>query len=167
MEARLITRSQSLAVQRIMESNAEYSRRVEGTVPASTAADEVLSALPPDVDASQKVDLGLWDGPELVAFADVIIGWPAVSVAHIGLLITDGARHGEGLGRTMHDAVIDHVGSIGSIQTLRLPIVDTNADLATPFWVRLGYEPTGDAVPYVSGNVESTARIWTRPVVAA
>lgn len=168
MEARLITRSDSAAVQRIMESNPEYSHRVEGAAPAPTAAEEVLSALPPAVDASQKVDLGLWDGPELVAFADVILGWPAVSVAHIGLLITDGARHDEGLGRTMHDAVIDHVGRDVRIKTLRLSIVDTNADLAEPFWARLDYEPNGEAVPYVvSGSVESTARIWVRPVVVA
>lgn len=165
METRLTARSQSVAVQRVMESNPEYSRRVGGAVPAPTAAGEVLSALPPAVDASQKVDLGLWDGPELVAFADVIVGWPAESVAHIGLLMTDGARQGEGLGRMMHDAVIDFVRWESGIQSLRLSIVDTHADLAEPFWTRLGYEPTGEAVPYASGSVESTARIWTRPVV--
>lgn len=59
MEARLVGPSQSMAVQRIMESNAEYSRRVEGAVPTPAAADEVLSALPPGVPISQKVDLGL------------------------------------------------------------------------------------------------------------
>lgn len=165
MEARLIDSSQTKAVQRILESNADYSRRVDGSVSGPTAADEVLSAHPPDATVSQKVDLGLWDGQELVAFSDVIVGWPTASVAHIGLLITDGARHGEGLGRMMHDAVIDLVGAKPEIQTMRLSIVDTNADLAEPFWVRLGYEPTGEAVPYLSGSVESKARIWMRPVV--
>ncbi len=167
MEARLVDPSQSMAVQRIMESNAEYSRRVEGAVPTPAAANEVLSALPPGVPISQKVDLGLWDGQELVAFADVILGWPTVSVAHIGLLMTDGARQGEGLGRKMHDAVVDLAGRRPGIQSLRLSIVDTNADLAAPFWTKLGYEPTGEAVPYVSGTVESTARIWVRPVAVA
>lgn len=166
MEARLVGPSQSMAVQRIMESNAEYSRRVEGAVPTPAAADEVLSALPSGVPISRKVDLGLWDGPELVAFADVILGWPAESVAHIGLLMTDGARQGEGLGRMMHDAVVDLAGRTPGIQSLRLSIVDTNADLAAPFWTKLGYEPTGEASPYVSGGVESTARVWVRPVVA-
>ncbi len=164
MEARPIDPSQCLAVQRIMESNAEYSRRVEGANPAPTAADEVLSALPPGVDASQKVNLGIWDGSQLVAFADVIIGWPAASVAHLGLLMTDDARRGEGLGRAMHNAVIDLVSKDPNIRTLRISIVDTNSDLAEPFWVSLGYEPTGEAAPCGSGSVESTARIWTRSV---
>ena len=100
-----------------------------------------------------------------MAFVGVIIGWPPVSTAHIGFLITDGGRHGEGLGRKMHDAVVDLVGSHANIRTLRLSIVDTDADLAEPFWVRLGYWPSGEAVPYSSGSVEPTARIWLRPVV--
>jgi len=148
----------------MMESNLEYSRRVGGTELAPEAASEALSALPPGVLNSQKVDLGLWDGQELVAFADVILGWPAESVAHVGLLMTHGARQGGGLGRVMHDAVIDLVGRTPNIQSLRLSIVDTNADLAEPFWAKLDYEPTGESVPYVSGSVESTARIWTRSV---
>ncbi|MDO5644318.1 MAG: GNAT family N-acetyltransferase [Dermabacter sp.] len=164
MKAHKITHSNAAAVQRIMESNHDYSRRVEGSGPVSDAAEGVLSALPPGVDPSQKMDLGLWDGDELVAFADVIVGWPAPTVAHIGLLMTDGVRRGQGLGRAMHDAVIDAVGTNPSIQTLSLSVVDTNAEVAGPFWTRLGYEPTGDAAPYASGTVESVARIWTRPI---
>lgn len=167
LEVRRITQGQCAALQRMMESNLEYSRRVGGTELAPEAASEALSALPPGVLNSQKVDLGLWDGQELVAFADVILGWPAESVAHVGLLMTHDARQGGGLGRVMHDAVIDLVGRTPNIQSLRLSIVDTNADLAEPFWAKLGYEPTGESVPYVSGSVESTARIWTRPVVIA
>lgn len=167
LEVRRITQGQCAALQRMMESNLEYSRRVGGTELAPEAASEALSALPPGVLNSQKVDLGLWDGQELVAFADVILGWPAESVAHVGLLMTHGARQGGGLGRVMHDAVIDLVGRTPNIQSLRLSIVDTNADLAEPFWAKLGYEPTGESVPYVSGSVESTARIWTRTVVIA
>ena len=164
MKVRRITRRDLSAVQRLLNSNSEYSRRVTGEGPAQTAADEIFAALPPDVAPSQKVDLGLWDGPELVAFADVIIGWPDASTAHIGLLITEGARHGEGLGREMHNAVAGFVSKNQAIRTLRISIVDTNADLAENFWVKLGYEPTGQAAPYSSGSVESIARIWTRPV---
>ena len=145
LEVRRITQGQCAALQRMMESNLEYSRRVGGTELAPEAASEALSALPPGVLNSQKVDLGLWDGQELVAFADVILGWPAESVAHVGLLMTHGARQGGGLGRVMHDAVIDLVGRTPNIQSLRLSIVDTNADLAEPFWAKLGYEPTGES----------------------
>lgn len=167
MHTRVIGLEQSMAVQRVMDSNTEYSRRVSGAGPTADAALEVLSALPPGVSTSQKVDLGLWDGESLVAFADVIVGWPSASVAHIGLLMTDGAHQGEGLGRRMHDAVVDWVGDVSDVEVLRLSIVDTNADAAEPFWAKLGYQPTGEASPYSSGCVESTARVWTRSVVVA
>lgn len=167
MQARVIGSEQSMAVQRVLDSNAEYSRRVSGAGPTADAALEVSSALPPGVSTSQKVDLGLWDGESLVAFADVIVGWPSAAVAHIGLLMTDGARQGEGLGRRMHDAVIDWARGASEVEVLRLSIVDANADVAEPFWVKLGYQPTGEASRYVSGRVESTARVWERPVVAA
>lgn len=167
LESSLIAPDQSAAVQRIMESNANYSLRVTGAATAPGSAEEVLRALPPGVEVSQKVDLGLWAGQELVAFADVIVGWPTAAEAHIGLLITHGARHGEGLGRTVHDVVVDLVGRNPRIQTLRLSIVDTNADLADPFWKKLGYEPTGEVKPYCSGGLESVARIWSRRVELA
>nr|WP_245346914.1 GNAT family N-acetyltransferase [Arthrobacter stackebrandtii] len=109
----------------------------------------------------------MWDGQELVAVADVIIGWPAESVAHIGLLMTDSACQGAGLGRLIHEAVIELARRVPSIHTLRLSIVETNADLVAPFWTKIGYEHTGEAVPYISGSVESVARIWTRSVAAA
>lgn len=164
MEPRIIRTNQVSAVQRLLESNAEYSRRVEGAPPDPTAAGEVLTARPPGVSVAQKVDLGLWDGQELVAFADVIVGWPFPSAAHIGLLMTHGARHGKGLGRMMHDAVVDYLSRKPGVHSLRLSIVDTNADLAEQFWRKLGYEPTGEASPYKTGGVESTARAWSRPI---
>lgn len=148
-----------------MLSNAGYSRRVGGTDPGPDAARGVLTALPPNVLPDQKRDLGIWDGEVLVAFADVIVGWPNPVQAHVGLLMTDGAREGEGLGRMMHEAVVQMVSGYPMIETMRLSIVDTNSDVAQPFWMKMGYRPTGEAAPYVSGSVESTARIWVRPVV--
>lgn len=166
LKVRLIARDDAAAVQRLMESNGGYSERVDGALPGPNAAKEVLTALPPGVGSSQKVDLGLWSGERLVALADVIIGWPAPSVAHIGLLMTDGTCHGQGFGRRMHEAVLEALREHRQIQSLRLSIVDANADAARPFWAALGYRRTGKAVPYSSGMVESVARIWSRPVPA-
>ncbi|MGV8895432.1 MAG: GNAT family N-acetyltransferase [Rhodoglobus sp.] len=152
------------AVQRVLEANPIYALRVGGALAAPNAAYEVLTALPPNVDTEQKFNIGLWEDEALIAFADAIFGWPASDAAHIGLLMTDGARQGGGVGRRMHDVIIDAVREQPQIKTLRLSIVDTNADLAEPFWKKLGYEPTGEAKPYSSGDVESVARIWSRPV---
>lgn len=153
LEGDRISRGQVSAVQRVLETNPVYALRVGGALPAPNAADDVLTALPPNVDTAQKLNIGLWEDEVLVAFADVIFGWPASDTAHIGLLMTDGARHGGGVGRRMHDVVIDAVRERPQIKSLRLSIVDTNADLAEPFWKKLGYEPMGEAMPYSSGEV--------------
>lgn len=148
-----------------MLSNPGYTRRVQGGAVGADAAREVLAALPPGVERSQKWGRGLWEGNLLVAFADVIVGWPDPSTAHIGLLLTDGAREGQGLGRTLHTAVVEELLELRTVETLRLAIVDTNAAVAEPFWMKMGYSATGEAVPYESGAVSSTARVWVRRTV--
>lgn len=67
----------------------------------------------------------------------------------------------------MHDAVVDSVGDVSDVEVLRLSIVVTNADAAEPMWAKRGYQPTGESSGYISGRVESTARVWACPLVAA
>lgn len=164
LETRLIRPEEAAEVQRVLESNAGYSQRVSGGATAPDAGQAVLTALPPGVDTSRKIDLGLWEDERLVAFADVILFWPDPTTAHIGLLVTDGTREGQGLGRLTHKAVLEMLRAHPPIRTLRLSVVDTNAEIASPFWMALGYRLTGEAVPYTSGSVESIARVWSRPV---
>ena len=165
MIIRDLTLSDAPALQRLMMSNAGYTKRVEGGDPSADAAGAVLTALPPAVDPGQKRDIGVWDGEVLVAFVDVIVGWPAPQMAHIGLLMTDGAREGRGLGWLLHDAVVTKLLARGGIETLRILIVDTNAAVAEPFWKKMGYSAAGQVSPYDSGTVSSTARTWTRPLI--
>lgn len=155
------------ALQRLMLSNEGYTRRIEGGALGADAAQQVLSALPPGTTPEQKWCLGLWEGDLLVAFADVIVGWPEALTAHIGLLMTHGARVGRGLGRTLHTAVVEKLIDLRSVEAMRLAIVDTNASVAEPFWIKRGYVAAGEVVPYESGTVVSTARIWVRPLALA
>lgn len=148
-----------------MLSNSGYTRRVEGGALGADAAREVLSALPPGAEPDRKWGLGIWEGGLLVAFADVIVGWPEPATAHIGLLMTDGAREGQGLGRTLHTALVERLIDLRSVTMVRLSIVDANASVAEPFWKKIGYIATGDVTPYASGTVSSVARIWTRPLI--
>lgn len=152
------------ALQALLESAPDYTRRVTGHDPGPDDAHEVLTGLPPGLGRQDKMGLGLWaDRPAgLVAFADVLRGWPRPGVAHIGLLVVHGQRRGQGLGRAMHDRVVEHLACWGEVDTLRLAIVATNAEAAQPFWELLGYRPTGEVKPYDSGAVSSSAAIWER-----
>jgi GNAT superfamily N-acetyltransferase len=152
------------AVQQLLSDDGGYAGRVSGRPAGVADAVAVLTERPPGTPASAKHVLGLADGDDLVGIADVIRGWPAVGTAHIGLLQTVASRHRLGLGRAVHDAVVDLVSTWPEIATLRLAVVDTNRDVAEPFWRATGYGPTGETSPFESGSVRSVARIWTRPV---
>jgi predicted N-acetyltransferase YhbS len=157
------------ALRALMESVPDYTRRVTGRAPDPADAADVLLALPPGHPPDRKLCLGLRDeaGPStLVAFADVLHGWPRPGVAHIGLLVVHGEHHGRGLGRRMHDEVVARAGTWPDVTRTRLGIVATNADVAEPFWGALGYRPTGEARPYDSGPVSSTTAIWERELPA-
>lgn len=159
-ELRAVRLKHAHALQRLLDSNPDYARRVGG----GESAEEALTIRPPGTEASQKFDLGLWEGDELVAFSDVIRGWPSEEIAYIGLLMTHGERHRTGLGQRMHLAVLDLVAGWPEITTLRLAIVATNKDEAEPFWRRLGYLPTGDEKPYETESLKTVAHIWERPL---
>ncbi|WP_407317148.1 GNAT family N-acetyltransferase [Isoptericola halotolerans] len=153
-------------VQRLFADDGGYCRRVAGRQPEASDALVVLTERPPGVPATAKHVLGLSDGADLVALADVIRGWPTVEHAHVGLLQTAATRHRRGVGRALHRAVEERVATWPEVTTLRLAVVDRNREVAEPFWRAMGYGPTGETRPFASGTVRSVARIWTRPVLS-
>lgn len=155
------------ALQELLESAPDYTRRITGHDPGPSDAREVLSARPPGLDRVRKLAIGLWSAHDaLVGFADVLRGWPRAEVAHLGLLVVHGAHRGSGLGRTLHDAVVEQAVTWEGIDTLRLGIVATNAQVAEPFWRSCGYAPTGEVKPYAAGTVTSSTAIWERSLAS-
>lgn len=164
LAARALTSEDVAAIQKLMLSNSDYSLRVTGRVTDDGAAAEMLSALPPLVEENQKINRGLFRDMSLLALSDLIVGWPQKHIAHIGLLMTHGSHHGQGLGRAMHQDVLEYVGRYPEITVLRIAIVDSNREKAEKFWSALGYAPTGEFSPYATGSVKTIARIWHRPI---
>lgn len=152
------------ALQWLLESVPGYAARITGYPPGPSDALSALMTLPPGFDPTHKHGVGLWDGAALVAFADVLLGYPDPAVLYVGLLIVHGEHHGKGLGREMHDAVLQRARNTATIQRIRLGIVATNAAVAQPFWQRLGYHPTGEQKPYHYDHLTSTVALWERAI---
>jgi GNAT superfamily N-acetyltransferase len=151
------------ALQELIESFPADAERVTGHAPGPSDALSALISVPPDFDPSGKRGIGLWEDGTLIAFADVLFGWPDPPTAYIGLLIVHGARQGQGVGQRLHDAVLERVRQDTGAMTMRLGIVERNAALAEPFWRALGYAPTGKVKPYRYDKLESTVSMWERP----
>lgn len=146
-------------LQDLLESAPDYSERVTGVPPGPSDALSTLIGLPENLAAEDKFGFGLWDSEQLVAFADVLRGYPDRSSAFIGLLLVRGDRHREGVGRRLHERVLGEIGSWGAVDRVELGVVATNASVAEPFWAALGYLPTGRVRPWrYGGMVTSTAR---------
>ena len=163
MQLRRLGPGDARALQELLDATPDYTRRISGHAPLPDDAATILAALPLGLAQDQKYDVGLFQGPTLVAMADILRNHPRKGCAHIGLLIVRQDHQGHGLGRMMHHAIRALVHDWTEVTTLRLGIVETNAEGAVGFWKALGYEPTGESSPYENGSVSSRVTLWEQP----
>lgn len=161
---RELSHADTEALQELLESVPEYAERVTGYPPGPSDALSALISVPSGFDPAGKRVIGLWMGPELVAFADVLLGYPDSSIASVGLVVVRADWQGQGLGRQVHDAVLHRVRRDSSADLMRLGVIETVAAMAEPFVQALGYTPTGHKKPYSYDKLTSTVSIWERPV---
>jgi uncharacterized protein len=151
-------------LQALIESDPDYTERVTGHPPGPADAQSLLLMRPSDVPEEDKRVLGAWLKGSLVAVVDLVRGYPDEHSVHVGLLQVHGAHRRQGLGKRVHELVVDEVRRWAPrAASLRAAIVATNATHAESFWRDLGYEPTGDPRPYVYDKLETSVTIWRRP----
>ncbi|TDO35874.1 acetyltransferase (GNAT) family protein [Kribbella sp. VKM Ac-2527] len=165
MEIRAIGIDDVGQVQELIESDAGYTERITGYPPGAADAQSLLMGRPEGVAEDAKVVLGVFDGARLVAVADLLRGYPVEGKAFIGLLEMHGEYQGRGVGRAAYGLVERYVGdSWPEVRTLRLAVVDTNAEVAEGFWRRQGFEPTGEEKTYQYDKLVSTVRLYEKKV---
>ncbi|MFI5691943.1 GNAT family N-acetyltransferase [Kribbella sp. NPDC051586] len=153
------------ALQELVESDPGYTERITGYPPGASDAQSLLMMRPEGLPEESKVVLGAFAADRLVAVVDVLRGFPNDHTAFIGLLEVHAKYQGLGCGGTTYGLVERYVGSTWrEIRTLRLAVVDTNAQVATGFWERQGFEPTGEERPYRYDKLESVARLYEKPL---
>lgn len=101
-----------------------------------------MAELPPACTADAKAVLGFFESGALRAVLDVVMGYPAPSMAFIGLFMVDAAVQGRGLGRKLITCVLNALAANGA-ETARLAIQAGNAQ-SRAFWLRCGFAFTGE-----------------------
>jgi len=161
---RPITPDDVEALQDLIESDPGYTERVTGYPPGPADAQSLLMMRPENLP-EESIVLGAFTDNRLVAVVDLLRGFPREQTAHIGLLEVHWNHQGVGHGRATYQLVEQYVETTWpEIETMRLAIVDTNAHVATGFWKRQGFEPTGEERPYRYDKLESTVRIYEKPL---
>ncbi|WP_427886650.1 GNAT family N-acetyltransferase [Kribbella sp. GL6] len=154
------------AVQALIEADPGYTERITGYPPGAADAQSLLMMRPEGLAEEAKVVLGAFGGQGLVAVVDLLRGYPVDGTAFIGLLQIHAAQQGRGYGSTTYGLVEGYVESTWpEVRTMRLAVVDTNAEVAAGFWQRQGFEATGEARPYRYNKLESTARLYEKQLV--
>ena len=158
-----ITPDEVGAVQELIESDPGYTERITGYPPGAADAQSLLMMRPDGLAEEQKVVLGFFEDQELIAVVDLLRGYPNERTAFIGLLEVHKKHQGRGAGAAAYRAVERYVEQTWpEIMTLRLAVVDTNAEQAKGFWEKQGFEATGEAKPYVYDKLDSTARLYEK-----
>ncbi|HET6988287.1 MAG TPA: GNAT family N-acetyltransferase [Kribbella sp.] len=156
------------ALQELIESDPGYTERITGYPPGPADAQSLLMMRPEGLPEDAKLVLGAFVADRLVAVVDLLRGYPNDHTAFIGLLEVHWNHQGRGLGRATYEEVQGYVeSSWPEVRTLRLAIVDTNARIATGFWLRQGFTPTGEERPYRYDKLESIARLYEKPLTWA
>ena len=162
VSGRLLNEHDVEALQELLESQPEYAEQLTGYPPGPSDALSALLSVPPDLDPARKRALGLWKGRALVAFADVLVGYPDPSTAYVGLLIVHRRHTRQGLGRRLHHALDSLLAEEPGLERLRVGLISTTAAASEPFWGAMGYQPTQEQKPYRYAHVVGTVTFWKR-----
>src|SRR5690242_3855781 len=122
------------ALQELIESDPGYTERITGYPPGPADAQSLLMMRPEDLAEESKIVLGAFAADQLVAVVDLLRGFPNDHTAFIGLLEVHAKHQGLGHGSKTYSLVERYVATTWpEIRTLRLAVVDSNAQVATGF----------------------------------
>lgn len=156
-------------LQGLLESDPDYAERVTGGPPGPSDAMSTLLERPEGIPEENKVVLGARSAENrLVGVIDLVRGYPDRGTVFIGLLLVHRAERGHGVGSDILGAAAHRVRETWpEAERWRLAVVDTNVEVAGPFWDQAGFEPTGESRPYRSAHVESVVRLHEVPIARA
>lgn len=103
---------------------------------------EDMEALPPGKSKRDKFFLGYYENESLIAIIDLIIGYPNLQTAYIGLFMTDISVQGKGVGTAIIDELCVCLAKTG-FQRVELAWVKGNPQ-SERFWIKNEFIPLGE-----------------------
>ncbi len=149
-------------LQKLFELAPRYAEVTTGGSISATAAKEALEALPPGKLQKDKFVFGaVTDDNILMGCADLIRGYPAPSVAYVGLLPINEQWENREFGAEILRQIEAIAVGWAVCTKLSLAVVQTN-ERALRFWSRQGFQATGEVKPYAAGAVVSQVVLFER-----
>jgi len=103
-----------------------------------------IKIAPPGIPMEQKYYLGFFEGSELVAVMDLILGYPDGECVYIGFFMMNREMQGAGIGSEIISEVLEYLQNQG-FQKCRLGI-DKDNPQSNHFWRKNGFEVIREVV---------------------
>jgi RimJ/RimL family protein N-acetyltransferase len=107
-------------VQLLLENAPTYSLNVSGEKANATAGKETFEAIPDHFEYSNTHVIGIYSENELIGMIDLLIGYPIVKTAYIGLFLLSEKVQSKGLGRNAYQELESYIGQQSKIDKIRL-----------------------------------------------
>ncbi|MEH6415540.1 GNAT family N-acetyltransferase [Pseudomonas sp. CGJS7] len=145
LEIKVLDSSWLPSIAEICLGNVDYYYHMN-EAPESSFVAHTFESLPPGTIPSQKCNLGIFMGGELVAYVEMVKSYPDDCCAMIGLLMVKKHYQGKGLGSQIVSLTLENLRREG-FSEVYLSCSSTDAH-ARRFWINRGFVETGDVDEY-------------------
>lgn len=125
------------AVDALFRAARDYILVERDAEPDDAVTDEFFTDAPPGCDPANSARLGLFDGANLIAVAEMAFGYPEARDAYLGLMVVAEAARGSGAGRKLLRHLEDLARARGMARMF-LAVLEANPR-GRAFWEREGF----------------------------
>lgn len=132
-------------IETLNQECSDYYILHEGVLPSKKEALEIFNELPPGKHYEDKYTLGVFKNiKELIGIIDVVSDFPVVGEWMLGLLLIKPVERGNGLGKMIHEALVQWAITLGAT-SFRIGVIEDNRK-GKKFWTDLGYMKIKEAI---------------------
>lgn len=158
---RPLTRADSAAIWALMQASADYIWMEREEEPRLYLVEEYFDDAPPGIDPATSHRAGLFDGPRLLALAELSFGFPASGDCYLGLMMVRAEARGSGAGVRLLRHLEDVARERAARQMFLAVLVANPRGRA--FWEREGFIATGPTRQVTLGSKTQAAQRFVKP----
>ncbi|AWK52980.1 N-acetyltransferase [Clostridium beijerinckii] len=126
-------------VEELCEKCSDYYVLHDGILPSKEDIVEIFTTIPPNKNYKDKFVLGIYKiDDELVGIIDIVKDYPIDGEWMLGLMLIEPQERGTGLGKIVHEALVEWAINLGA-KSFRIGVIEDNQKGAN-FWSALGYK---------------------------
>lgn len=138
-EIRTISIDDIKIIQELCGKCLDYYILHDGVKPSKEDIKEIFESIPPNKNYKDKFILGIFkNNKQLVGVIDIVKDFPSIGQWMLGLMLIEPEERGNGLGKIVHEKLIQWAVNLGA-KSFRIGVIEDNIK-GREFWNDLGYK---------------------------